>query len=93
MKLKIIFLITLLFSFSVSATTHVKGLRVWTSPEDTKAVIDLSGQVDYKLFQLENPPRVVVDLENTRVTKKSALKVTQLYEKFATAEKVKAPCD
>ncbi|MBL4659997.1 MAG: AMIN domain-containing protein [Alcanivoracaceae bacterium] len=56
------------------ASVEVKGLRVWTSPEDTKAVIDLSGQVEYKLFQLSNPPRVVVDITDTTLNKKLKLK-------------------
>ena len=89
MKLKIVFLITLILTFSVSATTQVKGLRVWTSPEDTKAVIDLSGQVDYKLFQLENPPRIVVDIENTKVTKKFNVKNNSVIRKIRNGRKGK----
>lgn len=59
---------------SLLAVTNVNGLRVWTGPENTKAVIDLSGQVDYKLFQLDNPPRVVIDLEGTKLSKKLNVK-------------------
>ncbi len=89
MKLKIIFLITLVLSFSVSATTQVKGLRVWTSPEDTKAVIDLSDQVDYKLFQLDNPPRIVVDIKNTKVTRKFSVKNNSVIRKIRNGRKGK----
>ena len=71
------------------ASTQVKGLRVWTSPEDTKAVIDLSSQIDYKLFQLNNPPRVVVDLSNTSLTKKLNLKHNPVIKKIRTGKKGK----
>ncbi len=89
MKLKIVILFSLVFTLSALATTQVKGLRVWTSPEDTKAVIDLSEQVDYKLFQLENPPRVVVDIENTKITKKFNLKNNSVIRKIRHGKKGK----
>ncbi len=89
MKLKIVILFSLVFTLSALATTKVKGLRVWTSPEDTKAVIDLSEQVDYKLFQLENPPRVVVDIENTKITKKFNLKNNSVIRKIRHGKKGK----
>ncbi len=40
----------------------VNGFRVWTDPDKTRAVIDLDGRVDYKVFTLDNPARVVIDL-------------------------------
>lgn len=89
MKLKSFLLIILLTSFNVEAITQVEGLRVWTSPEDTKAVIDLSGQVNYKLFQLDNPPRVVIDIENTKVTKKFKLKTNSVIRKIRHGKKGK----
>jgi N-acetylmuramoyl-L-alanine amidase len=46
---------------------EVNGFRVWADPDKTRAVLDLDTRVDYQLFTLDNPPRVVVDL------KKSAL--------------------
>ncbi len=71
------------------ASVEVKGLRVWTSPEDTKAVIDLSGQVEYKLFQLSNPSRVVVDISNTRLTKKLTLKSNPVIRKIRNGKQGK----
>ncbi|MEZ5496218.1 MAG: N-acetylmuramoyl-L-alanine amidase [Gammaproteobacteria bacterium] len=62
------------FSTALFASREVKGLRIWSGPDDTKAVLDLSDQVDYKLFQLDNPPRVVVDIEQTSL--KNSLSVT-----------------
>ncbi len=74
MKLSITMLCLSVFTSVVFANANVKGLRVWSSPEGTKAVIDLSDQVDYKLFQLQNPPRVVVDLKSTALQNKLNLK-------------------
>jgi N-acetylmuramoyl-L-alanine amidase len=48
-----------------AAAADVSGFRVWTDPEKTRAVVDLDQRAEYQLFTLENPPRVVVDLEKT----------------------------
>lgn len=47
--------------------TQVEGLRVWAGPDKTRAVLDLSAGVEYRLFTLKNPHRVVVDLQRTRL--------------------------
>ncbi|HEX7113041.1 MAG TPA: AMIN domain-containing protein, partial [Mizugakiibacter sp.] len=44
----------------------VQALRVWSGPEYTRVVFDLSGPLDYKLFQLNGPDRVVLDLDGSR---------------------------
>ncbi|HEY6546228.1 MAG TPA: AMIN domain-containing protein, partial [Dokdonella sp.] len=54
----------LLLAGSASAA-EIKGLRIWAGPEYTRAVLDLDGQVDYKLFELEGPDRVVLDLRDS----------------------------
>jgi len=49
--------------FSVTAfAAEVSGFRVWTDPEKTRAVLDLSTKAEYQLFTLQNPDRVVIDL-------------------------------
>ena len=45
----------------------VKNLRTWPAPDNTRVVFDVSGAVDYQLFSLDNPPRLVVDLSNARL--------------------------
>ena len=89
MKLKCILIFCCLFSPILLASTKVKGLRVWTSPDNTKAVLDLSAQVDYKLFQLDNPPRIVIDLDNTKLDKKLKLKNNPLIKKIRNGKKDK----
>ena len=58
----------LLTSGHVFARTKValNGIRIsQPSEEHTRIVFDLSSEVKYKLFSLNNPPRVVVDLKWT----------------------------
>ena len=54
----------LLLAGSASAA-EIKGLRIWAGPEYTRAVLDLDGEVDYKLFELDGPDRVVLDLRDS----------------------------
>jgi N-acetylmuramoyl-L-alanine amidase len=63
----VIALILGLFSITAFAA-EINGFRVWTDPEKTRAVLDLSDRTPYQLFTLDNPNRVVIDLQ------KSALK-------------------
>ncbi|HET7267635.1 MAG TPA: N-acetylmuramoyl-L-alanine amidase [Oleiagrimonas sp.] len=44
---------------------ELNGVRVSTNATRTRAVIDLSGPVKYKLFQLSNPGRVVLDFSDS----------------------------
>lgn len=41
---------------------RVEGVRLWRSPDSTRIVFDLSGPVEHKLFTLQDPERVVLDL-------------------------------
>ncbi|MEM9531981.1 MAG: N-acetylmuramoyl-L-alanine amidase [Pseudomonadota bacterium] len=59
-------LLTAALTLSNATAAEVKNLRLWTGPDKTRAVLDLSGSVEYQLFTLDNPPRVVVDLRSAR---------------------------
>jgi N-acetylmuramoyl-L-alanine amidase len=50
-------------SFSAIAA-EVSGLRVWTDPDKTRVVLDLDQKIEYSLFTLEQPHRVVIDLKS-----------------------------
>ena len=41
---------------------EVRAVRVWDSPDSTRTVFDLSGTVDYKVFALDKPDRIVIDV-------------------------------
>jgi N-acetylmuramoyl-L-alanine amidase len=42
------------------------SLRVWRAPDHTRVVFDMSDTVSYKLFSLENPYRLVVDISSAK---------------------------
>lgn len=86
-KFFVIFLV--LLPQLVMAAKEIKGLRIWSGPDDTKAVLDLSDQVDYKLFQLDNPPRVVVDIEQTSLNNKLKLKDNPVIRNIRNGKKGK----
>ncbi|HSX61219.1 MAG TPA: N-acetylmuramoyl-L-alanine amidase [Tahibacter sp.] len=50
---------------SAGQAAEVKALRVWASPDSTRAVFDVSGPLEYKLFELANPDRIVLDIKNS----------------------------
>jgi N-acetylmuramoyl-L-alanine amidase len=47
----------------------VAGVRLWSGPEGTRLVFDVSDAVDHKVFSLHEPDRVVIDLLDTRAVK------------------------
>ncbi|WP_188365010.1 N-acetylmuramoyl-L-alanine amidase [Marinicella pacifica] len=57
----------LVASQATAKTADIESVRVWSGPDHTRAVFDLSAQADYKLFQLDNPPRVVIDVDAGRL--------------------------
>lgn len=56
----------LLTSLQVLAA-EVSGFRVWADPVKTRAVLDLDRKTSYRLFTLENPHRVVVDMVGSSI--------------------------
>lgn len=43
---------------------RVTDLRVWTAPDHTRVVFDLSHSTKHSLFRLTNPERLIVDLQD-----------------------------
>jgi len=63
------------------ALTTIDSVRVWRAPDHTRLVLDLSGPVEHKLFMLSNPSRLVVDLEDVKLSARlsdAALKGTPI---------------
>ena len=72
--LKVLPILFLMFLLQVPASAgEIQGVRVWSGPEKTRAVIDLSSAAEYRLFHLQNPERVVIDLEKSRLTSEVVL--------------------
>ncbi len=45
----------------------VKNLRMWRAPDHTRLVLDLSRPVEHRLFTLDDPDRLVIDLQNAKL--------------------------
>jgi len=64
-------LLALALSFGIasahSAPTRVTDVRLWSGPEGTRLVLDLSGPVQHEVFAIDNPDRIVVDLANAEL--------------------------
>ena len=72
--LKVLPILFLMFLFQVPVCAgEIHGVRVWSGPEKTRAVIDLSSVAEYRLFYLQNPERVVIDLEKSSLSSEVAL--------------------
>ncbi len=52
---------------------EVEGLRVWSGPESTRVVLDLSGPAQHRLTTLDSPERIVLDLPATSLAKPLSL--------------------
>ncbi len=49
------------------AQTVIEGVRVRPSPERTRIVFDVSSPVEHKIFALQQPDRLVIDIDATRL--------------------------
>lgn len=48
----------------LAAAAEVKAMRIWAAPQYTRAVIDVSANVEYEIFTLQNPDRLVLDIKH-----------------------------
>ncbi|MCY4284737.1 MAG: N-acetylmuramoyl-L-alanine amidase [Thiotrichales bacterium] len=53
-----------------AAPVDVRGIRTWPAPDHTRIVLDINRPVEYALFVLRNPDRVVIDLRDARLLKR-----------------------
>ncbi|MEW8383193.1 MAG: N-acetylmuramoyl-L-alanine amidase, partial [Candidatus Thiodiazotropha taylori] len=49
--------------------SEITGLRIWSAPDHVRLVFDANGKVNHKIFTLQGPDRLVLDLKNTSLTK------------------------
>lgn len=47
---------------------EVRNVRLWIAPDHARLVFDLSGAVDHKLFTLQKPDRIVLDINSANIT-------------------------
>lgn len=51
----------------VSASASIQDVRMWRSPDNTRIVFDLDHAVEHKIFVLQNPDRVVIDIPHASI--------------------------
>lgn len=61
----ILVLLCLCCSVSVWAN-QLQSVRIWPSPDNTRIVLDMSSAPSFDYFMLQNPHRLVVDLQQTQ---------------------------
>ncbi|WP_462319805.1 N-acetylmuramoyl-L-alanine amidase [Halochromatium sp.] len=61
---------TLLAGFACLASAgqvEVEGARLWAGPEYTRVVVDVQAPVEHRVFALDDPHRLVIDLIDARL--------------------------
>ncbi|WP_420468012.1 N-acetylmuramoyl-L-alanine amidase [Panacagrimonas sp.] len=64
--MRVLCLLTLCCLASVASGAELRDLRLWESPEGTRVVFELDRVPGHKVFTLDNPARIVIDLPATR---------------------------
>lgn len=59
-------MVTLVPGFAV-ANVDVQNVRAWLAPDNTRLVFDITAPVEHRLFMLEGPDRVVIDVNNAHL--------------------------
>jgi len=68
---RLIALFLLLLSLPLQAQqVDIRGARIWTAPDRTRLVLDTAAPVSHKIFPLENPHRLVIDVPDARLRDK-----------------------
>jgi N-acetylmuramoyl-L-alanine amidase len=57
-------LVLALLALPAAAQPRVTGVRVWSAPDNTRLVFELSEPVEHSIFGLSNPDRLIIDLKN-----------------------------
>ncbi|MFW0753463.1 N-acetylmuramoyl-L-alanine amidase [Pseudomonas sp. H11T01] len=50
------------------SATQIRNARLWRSDDKLRLVLDLSGPVQYKIFSLTAPQRLIIDLSGARLS-------------------------
>ena len=55
------------WSPGVYSESEVTDVRFWYGPDKTRLVLELTSAATYRVFSLENPERVVIDIDQGRL--------------------------
>ena len=50
-----------------AAPVQLENVRIWAAPDNTRIVFDVSGPVEHRIEKLQDPQRIVVDIQNTQL--------------------------
>ncbi len=56
-----------------ASVVRVQDVRLWSGPEGTRLVLDLSAPARYEVFAIDHPDRIVIDLENAELASRLRL--------------------
>lgn len=54
---------------TAAESAEVRDLRSYRAPDHLRLVFDVSGPLEYRLFPLQKPDRIVIDIDNARLTR------------------------
>ena len=55
----------------------MQNVRIWAAPDNTRVVFDVSGPVEHKLELLDKPHRLVVDINDAKISQAIRLAISQ----------------
>jgi len=58
---------------SLAGAAEVRDVRLWTAPDHTRVVFDLDRSIDYEVFRLHAPERVVIDMKHSKINQTAPL--------------------
>ncbi|WP_341540380.1 N-acetylmuramoyl-L-alanine amidase [Marinobacterium mangrovicola] len=62
-----VLMLTLAWAQLAQAVTNIDNIRAWQAPDNIRLVFDLNAPVTHKVFMLDNPQRLVLDIEDTKL--------------------------
>ena len=74
-KIFTVFCFVLLFAYRAQAAVDIQNMRIGNQADGARVVFDMDKSIDYRVFLLDDPQRVVVDLEDANIR--------QLYTKIS----------
>lgn len=58
----------LLLCSTLLQAADIKNVRMWLAPDHARLVFDMTGPANHKVFTLDKPDRIVLDLEKTQLS-------------------------